>query len=358
MKKKIWIIIGVLVLLVIAGGAGIWWWMQQPLYEPGMVRAGKNLAAPLDPPTQAQGTDTWLVETGISLHHFADGEGTPVLVIHGGPGNPFTQAPAGLHALAQRYRFEYYDQRGCGESTRPIQRFESSNTYQNMLELDKKLGLGAQIADIERIRRILGEEKLILVGHSFGGFIASLYAAEFPEHVRELVLVAPAEMLVMPVQGGLFEEVKDLLPQEKRSEYDAFMKRYLDFNKLFGYTDEELAAMNDEFGLYYLEAAKAKGFKIQDEDSPAPSSGGWMTWGMYVSMGQRHDYRTALRSVTAPVLVIHGSADMQSEQASRTYTEAFPNARFEVIQGSGHFPFNDNPSAFAQIVGGFLDGLK
>lgn len=49
----------------------------------------------------------------------------------------------------------------------------------------------------------------IVIRHSFGGCFASLYAAEFPEHVAVLILVAPADVLVVNVrQGGdLFESV-------------------------------------------------------------------------------------------------------------------------------------------------------
>ncbi|MDD5370114.1 MAG: alpha/beta fold hydrolase, partial [Anaerolineaceae bacterium] len=263
MKKGL--IIGGIVLLVAAGAAGIfiWNWMQQPLYTPGMVRAEKNLAAPLTPPVQPAGSPDWLVEPGVRLHHFSDGSGATILVVHGGPGSPFVTPPPGLHALAQRYQFQYYDQRGCGASTRPIDKFDSANTYQNMLALDKTLGLGAQIADIERIRRILGEDKLVLVGHSFGGFLAALYAAEFPEHVRGLVLVDPAEMLVMPVPGGgLFESVKPLLPAAMLSDYDQYLKRYFDFNHLFRYSDGELAGLNAEFTRYYEIAAQAKGYRV------------------------------------------------------------------------------------------------
>jgi proline iminopeptidase len=79
---------------------------------------------------------------------------------------------------------------------------------------------------------------------------------------------------------------------------------------------------------------------------------------MYFSMGQRHDYRAALRAVTAPVLVIHGANDLQPETASRMYVEAFPNARFEVIKNATHFPFEEQPEEFGAIVGEFLSGLK
>jgi pimeloyl-ACP methyl ester carboxylesterase len=40
------------------------------------------------------------------------------------------------------------------------------------------------------------------------------------------------------------------------------------------------------------------------------------------------------------------------------YVEAFPNARFEVIENATHFPFEEQPEEFGAIVGGFLSGLK
>jgi proline iminopeptidase len=82
--------------------------------------------------------------------------------------------------------------------------------------------------------------------------------------------------------------------------------------------------------------------------------GGWMTWGMYISMGQRHDYRDLMRKVTAPVLVIHGSDDLQSEEASRLYSDTFPSAKFAVISGAGHFSFQEKPEEFSGIVEEFI----
>jgi proline iminopeptidase len=83
-----------------------------------------------------------------------------------------------------------------------------------------------------------------------------------------------------------------------------------------------------------------------------------MVWAQYISMGQRHDYRFALQEVSAPVLVIHGADDLQSESASRLYEEAFPNAEFAVIENAGHFSFEDQPDEFARIVSQFLARLK
>jgi proline iminopeptidase len=264
----------------------------------------------------------------------------------------------GLKSLTSNYRFHYYDQRGCGKSSRPFDRFASSNYYENMQALDRTLGIGAQIADIERIRQLLGDDKIILVGHSFGGFLAALYAAEFPEHVKALILVAPAEMLLMPPEsGGLFEQVRPLLPEDMQSDYDAYLKRYLDYSSIFTQNETELAALNAEFVRYYSVAAGRKGFAIPS-DTDLSATGGWMVQAMYMSLGLQHDYRAALKSVAAPVLVIHGEKDLQPEQASRMYANLFPNATFRIIPNAGHFVFDDQPDAFAQVVGEFMNNVK
>ena len=204
MKKIIFIIVLALLVVVVVAGVFFWYAMGKPLYEPGMVRAGENLGAPLTAPEQAGDERFWDVEQDIQLYHFFEGEGRNVLIVHGGPGYPFAQPWPGLGPLTNEYQFHYYDQRGCGQSTRPIDKFSSTNYYANMTALDQTLGIGAQVADMERIRQILGEEKLLIIGHSFGGFLASLYAAEFPERVEAMILVAPADVLVMPQKDGGF----------------------------------------------------------------------------------------------------------------------------------------------------------
>jgi proline iminopeptidase len=351
MKRKMLFFIGAIVLILIIAAGGFWYMSMQPLYKPGMVR---DMGTALVPPEQAVKSEKWLVEPGIELAHFAVGTGRNVLIVHGGPGQPFTEPVSGLEALTSEFQFHYYDQRGCGDSTRPIDRFESKNMYENMKTLDRTLGLGAQIADIERIRQILGDEKLILIGHSWGGFLASLYAAEFPEHVEALILVSPANTLVMPqpdAESDLFAAVGAKLPAEEQAEFDAFMKEYLNFNTLFQKSEADLVAMNEQFGEYYLKVMEADKVEWPAQGRP----GGWMVWAGYVSMGQRHDYRPALREVNVPVLVIHGADDLQSKAATRLYVDAFPNTEFVVIENASHSSFEDQPEQFAGIVKSFLE---
>jgi proline iminopeptidase len=347
--------------------AALWLWhvMAQPLYKPGAVRQGVNLRGPLEPPSQSGKEGFWQVEKDIEIYHFSHGAGEPVLVVHGGPGYPLNASPPALDLLATDYQFHFYHQRGCGSSTRPFDRFPHSNFYANMMELERTLGIGAQVADIERIRRLLKQDKIILLGHSFGSLLAAMYAAEFPERVQAMILVAPADVLALPAEGrNLFDEIRARLPESEMAEYDAFIASYLDFGRLFENSEMELAAANRKIGEYFL---RATGESDLDQSASVPmNNGGWMAQAMYLSMGKRHDYRSALSRITAPVLVVHGEDDIQSESASRAYVESLPNATMHVlragrtrgIRGAGHFVFTDQPESFAEAAGDFLKSVK
>ena len=74
MKKKI--LIGILMLLglVMLAGVLLWYFMGKPLYEPGMVRAGKNLRASLTPPEQAGDANFWrYVDVHFEITLFSQG---------------------------------------------------------------------------------------------------------------------------------------------------------------------------------------------------------------------------------------------------------------------------------------------
>ncbi|MGB7539685.1 MAG: alpha/beta hydrolase [Anaerolineales bacterium] len=355
MKKMLIIIASILIVCIAVAAVGGYFAYQSftgPLYQPGDVRAGKDLRAPLDPPPQPAEPGVWLVEPDIRLHYFTSGEGKPVLVLHGGPGFPFLKPWSGLQGLTDVYRFHYYDQRGSGESTRPFDRFTSTNYYENMTALNKALGLGAQVADVERIRRILGAEKITLIGQSFGAFIAALYATEFPERVEKLILVSPADMLVMPQEGGgLFPLVQERLPESRRVEFETFLKEYLDFQNIFKKSEADLIAMNDRLGQYYSLAYPGSPQASPEEEG---RPGGWMVWGIYLSLGQHHDYRNVMKSTAFPVLILHGADDLQSEETTRQYIGIYPNAEFTIIPGATHFAFEENAAEFARVVKDFM----
>ena len=359
MKRSIkFVLIGVggVIVLVAIAAVYMFWQMGQPLYKFGSVSAAENLRGPLDPPEQTD-SSAWHVESDISLHFDIYGKGRPVIIVHGGPGIPYLKAWKGLKSLQEQYAFYYYHQRGAGGSTRPIDRFESKNYPKNVAELEQTLGIGAQIADIERIRRILKEDKLLLIGHSFGGFIAALYAAEFPEQVEKLILVAPAGILTPPQKGNnIFEAVRDRIPEKEQPKYDSLVKEYFNFGSIFSKSDDDLVNLHSQVGHYLL---MGMGYDSSLMDT-GPTPAGWSAFAVYFSIGKSPDYRDAVANITAPTLILHGDDDDISLNGSKEYEEFIPNAKFIFIGCtdtstiSGHFIYDDCPDQFGAAVREFL----
>lgn len=358
MKKRI--IIGgaaVCVLLLLAGG---YWLFTKGHYSPGMVRAEKELRDSLTPPAQPEEhREHWQVARDIRLFHFSAGTGEDILFVHGGPGAPPYAPFPGVRDLGARYRVHFYHQRGCGLSTRPVDRLQGNN-YERVKSLVDVLGIQESVADIERIRRILGKEKLVLVGHSFGGFLATLYAMEFPEHVKALVLVAPANLFVFPPEGqnDLYTIVENHLQPADRAEFIKYKQELMSFEGMLNKSDAELTAFNNRFTAFYL---RAIGFK--PEASPqnlagifrAEGTGGFGTQGIFFSLGLRYNYRSNVKEIRVPALVMHGQKDLIPAENSRAVADLLPGARFHMFEKSGHMPFADEPAEFARVAGEFLD---
>ena len=99
--------------------------------------------------------------------------GIPVLVVHGGPGGGSNPTMRRCHD-PQRYRIILFDQRGCGRST-PHASLENNTTWD-------------LVADMERIRDVLGIDRWQLFGGSWGSTLSLVYAETHPERVTGLIL--------------------------------------------------------------------------------------------------------------------------------------------------------------------------
>ena len=99
--------------------------------------------------------------------------GKPVVFVHGGPGGG-TNANQRRFFDPKAYRIVLFDQRGCGQST-PHASLEDNTTWH-------------LVADMERLRELLGIERWQVFGGSWGSTLALAYAQRHPERVTELIL--------------------------------------------------------------------------------------------------------------------------------------------------------------------------
>ncbi|MBI9105227.1 MAG: alpha/beta fold hydrolase [Spirochaetales bacterium] len=331
-------------------------------YVPGRLADEGDLLFP----KQTNSADQfWQMDAETRLYHFSQGDedGLPVLIVHGGPGVPTLEPWEGLSGI-KGYRFHYYHQRGCGESTRPFSAFESKNYGKNMKVLEEGLGLSRHLEDIEKIRLILGQEKIILIGHSFGGFIAALYAIEFPERVEKMILVEPADMLSFPPAHGGMNQIQQWLSEDENEKYEAFLKEYFNYKDFFKKTEEELAKLNQRYGDFYLRALASRypetatTLNASSGNSAAfgySKNGGYSTHAVYFSLGRKYDFRELPGELTMPVLVVHGAKDLYGPEAALEWAESFPRSVYNEFQNSSHFPFNEEPEVFEELVENFLN---
>jgi proline iminopeptidase len=118
----------------------------------------------------------WLATGGVHEIWFEEcgkPDGTPAVVLHGGPGGAVNPTMRRFFDPA-RWRVALFDQRGCGKS-RPNASLEDNTTWR-------------LIEDIERLRAHLGVERWCVFGGSWGSTLALAYAITHPDRVTGLIL--------------------------------------------------------------------------------------------------------------------------------------------------------------------------
>lgn len=117
----------------------------------------------------------FIEQSGNTIHYKVFGDGNPVLIINGGPGMN-SDGFAGLASIiGKKYKAIIYDQRGTGEST--LDQMNSSTITMNLM-----------VEDIETIRKELDIREWVVLGHSFGGILASYYTSKHSSKISGLIL--------------------------------------------------------------------------------------------------------------------------------------------------------------------------
>lgn len=121
----------------------------------------------------SQAKDAYFDSDGVKIHYTDQGEGEPVLLIHGFTMNANTQWAPVIRELKQNFRVIAIDNRGHGRSDKPHD--------------PEKYGL-QMVLDQVRLLDHLGIDQAHVVGYSMGGFITSKLITTHPERVKSAVL--------------------------------------------------------------------------------------------------------------------------------------------------------------------------
>ncbi|MFN7012085.1 MAG: prolyl aminopeptidase [Allorhizobium sp.] len=269
----------------------------------------------------------------------------PAVFLHGGPGGGSSPLQRRLFD-PKLYDVLLFDQRGCGKST-PHAGLEANTTWH-------------LVADIERLRALMGVEKWLVFGGSWGSTLALAYAETHPEHVSELVLRGIYTLtkgeLDWYYQFGVSEMFPDRwdmfqapIPQNERHDMMGAYRRYLtgsDRKKqlecAIAWSTWEGATItllpNPDYAAHFGEDDYAIAFaRIENHFFV---HGGWLEEGQLL--------RDAHKLKDIPGVIVHGRYDMPcpAKYAWQLH-KAWPKADFHLIEGAGH----------AYIEPGILDQL-
>ena len=258
----------------------------------------------------------------------------PAVFLHGGPGGGISPDHRRLFD-PDRYDLLLFDQRGCGRST-PHAALEANTTWH-------------LVADIERLRELMGVDQWLVFGGSWGSALALAYAQSHPSHVSELILrgiftlrqqevdwyyqegasriypdkwerfLAP---IAEPDRGDLLHAYHRILTGENRLAQVAAAKAWSvwEGETIRLLPDAALSATHED-DAFALAFARIENHYFVHR--------GWLEEGQLI--------RNAGKLRDIPGVIVQGRYDMACPaETAWALHKAWPEARFEMIEGAGH----------------------
>ena len=303
------------------------------------------------------GVAFWTLRTGSRIayiHRPATGRPRPypVLFLHGGPGTPGEGLPAVASGLsAAGFDVYAYDQLGAGRSTR--------------LRDVRGYTVARQVADLEAIRVLLGVDRLILVGQSWGGSLAAQYVAAHPRQVHQVVFTSPGPIWprAWPDGGGGDPWARLSAEQKKRRDAVVDRPRVLAqalLQRINPNAAHRLVGDDEADEMLHRVAVLGKDATACPGSVSGPVHGNHQ--GFYVNQNTVADFETiadprpALRTAAVPTLIMRGSCDFVPWPVTREYRDLVPGAVLVAIPGAGHGIAAGQPALYAQLLQAFLTG--
>jgi pimeloyl-ACP methyl ester carboxylesterase len=232
---------------------------------------------------------------GISIHYAVYGQGSPVILLHGGLANTEYWGNQ-IKALAPHHTVIVMDSRGHGRSTRDARPY----------------GYDLMADDVVALMDVLKVPKADIVGWSDGGILGLDLAMRHPDRVGKIFAFA-----ANTVTSGVIDGV------DKNPTFAAFIERA-------GHEYEAHSATPKDYDAFVEQIGKM-----------------WAT---------QPDWTDAqLKAITAPVLVVDGDHDEAIKREHTEYIAAtISGAGLLILPNASHFAFLQDPGLFNYAILHFL----
>lgn len=276
------------------------------------------------------------LEPGVRLYVDVEGAGLvpdgaamrekPTLILlHGGPGYDHSSFKPLFSQLADVAQIVYVDHRGHGRSSRRPAAEWTLDTFAD---------------DVVRLSDALGIAKPVVLGQSFGGFVAQRYLARHPAHPGKVILSSTSHHFGLPRKLDWFEKLGG---PEAHAVAEAFWEA----------PGEATWARYQQVcsPLYNTRPAAdplARGRTVFNNEILFTSASGEQ---------RQMQLLPGLAAVQCPVLVLAGDTDpVTPMQDAEEIAAAIPEKwrRFEVIRGAGHGTWRDRPEEAMRVLREFL----
>ena len=263
------------------------------------------------------------------------GESVPLLTLHGGPGGGHDYLEP-LNALASERPVVFFDQLGCGKSDTPDD--------VSLWRIDRF------VDEVTAVRDALGLDRIHLLGHSWGGWLAIEYMLGAPSGVISLTLASTSASIPQFVHeaGKLISELPREMAETMRRleaegdfenpEFEAgmmeFYKRHL--CRLDPWPDPIMRSLENLDG------------NIVYETMNGPTE--------FTVIGNMKDWNRIekLGEIVAPTLITCGRYDELTPACSRTLRQGIMNSRMHVFERSAHMAHLEETESYLQILSEFL----
>jgi proline iminopeptidase len=263
------------------------------------------------------------------------GSGSPVIVLHGGPGMSQDYLLPYMYRLAENHRVIFYDQRGCGQS---IAEITPETVHREIF-----------VKDIDSIRKAFDDEKVSILGHSWGCLLAMEYAIAYPNNVDKLILSNP-----IPASSEDFM----LFVQEWMRRMAPFEGEMQEIHHLPGFYEGDSDIIERMhriiYSIYFYDPAKTEHLNLRMTPTAALNGAKVYEYAGATLMSTPFNLYGDLQRLTMPTLIIQGDADVVPSTAVQHIHESIPGSQYVLIERCGHFPYVEEPELYFNLLNEFL----